>query len=75
MAKTRSAGVKVYRETFSMPDHAPQGTGILACAKITSRPGVPRPDMRVVLDAAVTTRCCLLTQRGDRNRRLWSAHG
>ena len=44
LAKTYSAGVKEYRETYWMPDYKPKDTDILACFKITPQPGVPREE-------------------------------
>ena len=45
MAKTYSAGVKEYRETYWMPEYTPKDTDILACFKITPQDGVPREEV------------------------------
>ncbi|MBG7600915.1 MAG: hypothetical protein IZT60_00005, partial [Gammaproteobacteria bacterium] len=39
MAKTYSAGVKEYRETYWTPDYTVKETDILACFKITPQDG------------------------------------
>ena len=45
MAKTYSAGVKEYRETYWTPDYSVKETDILACFKITPQDGVPREEV------------------------------
>lgn len=51
MAKTCSAGVKEYRETWWLPDYTPKDTDILACFKITLQPGVSREEAAAAVAA------------------------
>jgi ribulose-bisphosphate carboxylase large chain len=55
MAKSYSAGVKEYRETYWMPDYTPKDTDILACFKITPQPGVPREEAAAAVAAESST--------------------
>jgi ribulose 1,5-bisphosphate carboxylase large subunit-like protein len=55
MAKTYSAGVKEYRETYWMPDYTPKETDLLACFKITPQPGVPREEVAAAVAAESST--------------------
>jgi len=45
MAKTYSAGVKAYRETYWTPDYSVKETDLLAVFKITPQDGVPREEV------------------------------
>ncbi|NCC28714.1 MAG: ribulose-bisphosphate carboxylase large subunit, partial [Gammaproteobacteria bacterium] len=55
MAKTYSAGVKEYRETYWMPDYTPSETDLLACFKITPQAGVPREEAAAAVAAESST--------------------
>lgn len=55
MAKTYTAGVKDYRDTYWMPEYTPSETDILACFKITPQPGVPREEAAAAVAAESST--------------------
>jgi len=55
MAKTYSAGVKDYRETYWMPDYTPADTDLLACFKIVPQEGVPREEAAAAVAAESST--------------------
>jgi len=55
MAKTYSAGVKEYRETYWTPDYSVKDTDLLACFKITPQDGVPREEVAAAVAAESST--------------------
>ena len=55
MAKTYSAGVKEYRETYWTPEYSVKETDLLACFKITPQDGVPREEVAAAVAAESST--------------------
>ena len=54
-AKTYSAGVKEYRNTYWEPNYSVKDTDILACFKITPQPGVDREEAAAAVAAESST--------------------
>ena len=55
MAKSYSAGVKEYRETYWEPNYTPKDSDFLACFKVVPQPGVPREEAAAAVAAESST--------------------